>query len=260
MGECVHVTKRDAIAIVTIDNPPMNVLNAVVVVELRGIFQELQHDSEVAAVVLTGAGERAFMAGADIKEFPSALGRPGAAAVLAEKLHELMNLIDYFPKPTVAALFGFVLGGGLELAMTCDLRVCDENTQLGLPEIKLGIFPGAGGTQRLSRLVGEARAKEMIFLGEPVSGARAYELGLVNRVVPTGEAVAAATELALTIATRSLPALSRIKQAIDNGLELPLREAVRLEATLFDEIFQTEDSREGVTAFIEKRAPRFRHR
>lgn len=260
MSDVVRVDKSEGIAVVTIVNPPMNVLNRFVVESLFETFTRLEHDDDVTAIVACGAGERAFMAGADIREFPDALGQPGQAKQLALRLHEVMNLIDRCPKPTIAALHGYVLGGGLELALAFDMRICDETTQLGLPEIKLGIFPGAGGTQRLPRLVGEAKAKELIFTGEPVSAETALAIGLVNRVVAKGDALRESEQLATVIAGRSLPALSRIKKAIDEGLAGTLTAGVLIEAALFDEVFQTADSREGITAFIEKREPVFRNR
>lgn len=256
----VKVERRGSVAVVTVDNPPMNVLGGEVAKGLSKVFERLRDDGETVAVVLGGAGDRAFMAGADIREFPAALGNPGRAFNLAQGLHALMNAVDRFPKPTIAALHGFVLGGGMELALACDLRVCDEDTKLGLPEIKLGIFPGAGGTQRLPRLIGEARAKEIMYLGEPVTAQQAHAMGLVNRVAPPGKSLELAVELASAIAKHSLPALSRIKRAVDGGLERPLEDALQLEARLFDEVFQTEDSREGVSSFLEKRTAVFRHR
>lgn len=259
MEEKVSVERQGPVAVVSVNNPPMNVLDGDVAKGLSVAFERLLDDEGTVVVILRGKGDRAFMAGADIREFPAALGNPGRAFQLAQGLHALMNGIDRFPKPTIAALHGFVLGGGMELALACDLRVCDEETKLGLPEIKLGIFPGAGGTQRLPRLIGEARAKEIMYLGEPVTAQQAHAMGLVNRVAPPGKSLELALELASAIAKHSLPALSRIKGAVDGGLERPLDEAVQLEAKLFDEVFQTEDSREGVTSFLEKRAAVFRH-
>lgn len=260
MGQFVEVKTDGGVAVVTIANPPMNVLSQAVGEDLVEAFDQLAGADDVVVVVLCGQGERAFMAGADIKEFPRALGQPGSAFALAQSLHALMDRVDHFAKPVIAALHGFVLGGGMELALACDLRICDEGTKLGLPEINLGIFPGAGGTQRLPRLIGEARAKEMMFTGTPVTAQWALQSGLVNRVVPVGESLAAACKLAGEIAGKSLPALARIKQAVDEGTEASLAVGTWLEARLFDEVFQTADSREGVTAFIEKRAARFVNR
>ncbi|MCI0183259.1 MAG: enoyl-CoA hydratase-related protein [Acidibacillus sp.] len=260
MSELVRIDKEPGIAIVTIANPPMNVLSKAVAEGLLQAFRDLQGDVDVRVIVLAGEGERAFMAGADIKEFPTALGKVGMAYALAEQLHELMNLIDHMKKPTIAALHGFTFGGGLEMALTCDIRICDEGSLLGLPEIKLGIFPGAGGTQRLPRLIGEARAKEMMYTGEPIDAVKANQIGLVNRVVPKGQSLHAALELARVIAQRSLSALSLVKQAIDEGAELTLAQGLENEAKRFDDAFQTADSKEGIQAFIEKRNPVFNQR
>ena len=260
MADLVRLDKYGNAAVVTLDNPPVNVLTRAAVDALADALIRVEADEEAVAVVLTGAGERAFAAGADIKEMPGALGRPGVALEMARALHDLMNRLDHLPKPTIAALRGFAFGGGLELALACDVRIADSTAAFGLTEIRLGILPGAGGTQRLPRLIGEARAKQMMFTGEPVDAALAERWGLVNAVVEAGRALPAALELAQTIAARSLPALARIKAAVDGGADMPLPEALQLEARLFDEVFQTDDSREGITAFIEKRTARFRHR
>ena len=257
MAELVHVKKDNGLAIVSIDHPPMNVLSQSVANELLQVYRSLENDSAVVVIVLTGQGDRAFMAGANIKEFPDALGQPGLAFQMAQGFHELMNTIDFFPKPTIAALNGFTLGGGLELALACDMRVCDQRAKLGFPEINLGIFPGAGGTQRLPRLIGEAKAKELMFTGQPITAEEAYRIGLVNALSEPGKALDDAITMATHIASKSLPALAKIKKAIVDGIHLPLEEAVQLEATLFDEVFQTKDSKEGVEAFIEKRVPHF---
>ncbi|MBX6394754.1 MAG: enoyl-CoA hydratase [Alicyclobacillaceae bacterium] len=255
----VQWTKEDGYAVITIDNPPLNVMSESVARELGECVEEVEADGEVVAVIVTGAGIRAFMAGADIKEFPARM-KPGAAGELSRHLHRVLNRLDDLPKPTIAAIRGYALGGGCELALACDMRIAGESAQLGLPEIKLGLFPGAGGTQRLPRLVGEAKAKELMFTGEPISAAEALRIGLVNRVVPDDEVLDAAKALAKTIAQRTLVSLTRIKRLVDQGGERPLKEALELEAQLFDEVFQTEDVREGVQAFLEKRAPKFRHR
>ena len=259
MPDLVHVKKDNGLAIITIDNPPMNVLSQSVAKELLQAYLSVENDPEVVVIVLTGEGNRAFMAGANIKEFPDALGQPGVAYHMAQRFHELMNTIDFFPKPTIAALNGFTLGGGLELALACDMRVCDTNAKLGFPEINLGIFPGAGGTKRLPRLVGEGKAKELMFTGQPISAEEAYRIGLVNALAEPGKALEHAVALASQIASKSLPALSLIKRAVMDGIHLPLDEAVQVEAKLFDEVFQTKDSKEGVHAFMEKREPNFKN-
>lgn len=255
----VQWTKEEGYAVITVDNPPLNVMSEQVGRELGECVDEIAEDPEVVAVIVTGAGTRAFMAGADIKEFPQRM-KPGAAGEMSRQLHEVLNRLDDLPKPTIAAIRGYALGGGLELALACDMRIAGESAQLGVPEVKLGLFPGAGGTQRLPRLVGEAKAKEMMFTGDPVSAAEARQIGLVNQVVPDDQVMEAAKNLAKTITQRSLMSLGRIKRLVDQGLEQSLKEGLQLEAQLFDEIFQTEDVREGVQAFLEKRAPNFKHR
>ncbi|WP_047151727.1 enoyl-CoA hydratase [Aneurinibacillus tyrosinisolvens] len=259
MGNLVTLEKREGIAIVTIDNPPLNVMCKQVVMELGETFSSLADDPETIVVILTGAGQKAFMAGADIKEFPQLIGQRGMKASVMET-HDVLNQIDFLLKPTIAVLNGIAFGGGCELALTCDLRIAEEHAQIGLPEIKLGLFPGGGGTQRLPRLIGEAKAKELMFTGDPISAQEAERIGLVNKTVPSGEGMEAAFQLAKRISGYSLEALSRIKRAVDLGVEAPFPAAIELEAELFEEVFQTEDVREGVQAFIEKRKPVFSHR
>lgn len=256
----VRVERDGAVAVVTIDNPPMNVLGAPVVGGLLQAFAQLERETGVRAVVLCGAGTRAFVAGADIREFPALLARSGAAADFAANLHALMDTVDRFGRPVIAALHGHVLGGGMELALACDLRVADETVHLGLPEVKLGILPGAGGTQRLPRLIGAARAKWMMFTGEPIPATTAEQWGLVDTVTPPGKAVETAVALATTIAERSAQAVARIKRAVNAGLDLELSQGLALEMELFDDVFLTEDSREGIEAFLQKRPPRMNDR
>ncbi|WP_209122995.1 enoyl-CoA hydratase [Alkalihalobacillus sp. BA299] len=259
MGQLVTLRKEAGIGIVTIDNPPLNVLSQQVVAELSDVFSTIEQDQEVVTVILTGAGNKAFMAGADIKEFPQTIGKPNMKENVM-KSHQVLNQIDFLPKPTIAVLNGLTFGGGCELALTCDLRIAEEHSQLGLPEIKLGIFPGGGGTQRLPRLIGEAKAKELMFIGDPITAKEAENIGLVNKVVPSGSGMEEALTIAKKISGYSLQALSRIKKAVDEGTNMEFNEAIDREAELFAEVFQTEDVREGVQAFIEKRRPVFTHK
>ncbi|WP_100399487.1 enoyl-CoA hydratase [Bacillus sp. FJAT-44742] len=259
MGETVSLRKEQGIGIVTIDNPPLNVMNQQVTKELGEVFTDVESDKEIIAVILTGAGQKAFMAGADIKEFPESIGKQGMKEDVM-KTHQMLNQIDFLPKPTIAVLNGLTFGGGCELALTCDIRIAESHAQIGLPEVKLGLFPGGGGTQRLPRLIGEAKAKELMFTGEPVTAEEGVKLGLVNHVVPEGEGIKKATEMASKIAGYSLESLSRIKEAVDRGVETGLYNGLEKEAELFEEVFQTEDIKEGVQAFIEKRKPVFEHR
>jgi enoyl-CoA hydratase len=259
MGHFVDIHLEDRIAILTIMNPPLNVLSKKVFQELGEAFESLRTNDEAVAVLITGAGDKAFVAGADIKEFPEMMSNP---LMIDEVMatHEVLNSIDHFPKPTIAVLNGLTFGGGCELALACDIRIAEEHAQIGLPEIKLGLFPGGGGTQRLPRLIGEAKAKELMYTGEPVSAEEAARIGLVNKVTSSGEGMKGARELAAKISGHSLQALSRIKQAVDGGLDRTLEEGVKFEARLFEEVFRTEDIKEGVNAFIEKRKAEFKHR
>ncbi|MGG1674340.1 enoyl-CoA hydratase/isomerase family protein [Neobacillus sp. NRS-1170] len=252
----VKVEKQNKIAIVTIDNQPMNPLSSAVKDELCEVFTDLNSDQEILAIILTGAGQKAFMAGADIKELPKKIGNPHLFPEFMEN-HEFFDSIDFSTKTTIAAINGFALGGGCELALTCDLRIAEEHAFIGVPEVKLGLLPGAGGTQRLPRLIGKAKAKELLFTGEPVSAVEAMRIGLVNKVVPTGEGLKAALELAEKICKNSPSALMNIKKAVDEGLELPFNLALEREAELFQELFLKEDVKEGVQAFLEKRRPQF---
>ncbi|MFB7640850.1 enoyl-CoA hydratase/isomerase family protein [Peribacillus butanolivorans] len=259
MRNLVRVEKENKLAIVTIDNPPLNVISKNVFKGLLEVFTELEEDNETVAVLITGAGDIAFAAGADIKEFPQMMGNPNMKETVRES-HAILNKIDYFPKPTIAVLNGMTLGGGCELALACDLRVAEAQVQIGLPEVKLGLFPGAGGTQRLSRLVGNAKAKEIIFTGDSLNAKEAEKIGLVNKVVEQGCGLTEAKNLASRMTRHSLQALSRIKKAINEGSESTLEQGLEIETNLFEEIFQTEDVKEGVSAFLDKRKPAFLHR
>jgi enoyl-CoA hydratase len=255
----VRVEVKDKIAILTLDNPPLNVLSIDMGRQIDTAVRQVEHDDNVVAVVLTGAGDRAFMAGADIKEFPRYID-DHIAEEMALVFDETMTRLQNIGKPTIAALNGMTLGGGCELALTCDFRIAEEQVFIGLPEIKLGVFPGAGGTQRLPRLIGASRAKELILVGEPISAKEAYRIGLVNRLVPIGQALEAACTFAGVFRERSLAAIRSAKTAIDGGLELDLQDGLKREARLFGEAFETHDGQEGIRAFIEKRAPNFTHR
>ncbi|MHA6252214.1 enoyl-CoA hydratase [Oceanobacillus sp. CAU 1775] len=259
MTQYVTLEKTDGIAVITIDNPPLNVLSRHVQIPLAEIIEEVKMDDEVICIVLKTAGEKAFVAGADIKEFPSLIGDENMRSKIMV-MHELLHNIEQLPKPTIAVLDGLTFGGGGELALAFDIRIAEEHATLGFPEVKLGIFPGGGGTQRLPRLVGKAKAKEMMYTGEPITASEAEKIGLVNSVVPTGEGFNHAMKLASQIANKSIQSLARIKAAVDRGMGKDLTEGIELEATLFEEVFQTKDVREGVDAFINKREPVFTHK
>jgi enoyl-CoA hydratase len=261
MTKLVHVESAEGIAIVTIDNPPMNVLSTQVTAELGEVFTGIANDPNVVVAILTGAGSRAFMAGADIKEFPSWLDMTQEELKnMNMESHKVLNFIADLPKPTIAMLNGITFGGGCELALTCDIRIAEEQVKIGLPEVKLGLFPGGGGTQRLPRLIGPSKAKELMFLGDPISADEALKLGLVNQVAATGEGMQTALAMAKKIAGYSLQALSRIKISVNEGIDTSYENGIDIESCLFAEVFATEDVKEGVAAFIEKRSPSFKHR
>jgi enoyl-CoA hydratase len=259
MTQFISTEHDGAVAVVTIDNPPVNALSAALLEELETEIDRLDADDDVRAIVLVGAGERAFVAGADIKEFPSL--REAAAEAnergSARGIQKLGHRMDAGRTPFVAAIHGFCLGGGLELAMCCDIRVASEDTTLGQPEIKLGLIPGGGGTQRLPRLVGIGRAQYLNMTGDPIAASQAYEWGLVEKVVPVGEARDAALEIARTIASRSPVSVAVLRELARTTRDLPLEEGLRREADGFRRCLESEDGAEGVAAFLEKREPRF---
>jgi enoyl-CoA hydratase/carnithine racemase len=246
-----------AVALITIDNPPLNLLSLQVRHELEECVQEIGDDPGVRVVVITGAGQRAFSAGSDVREFPN---RPGEGRERCHFEHHNFNLIAGLPKPSIAALNGLAFGGGLELALSCDLRVASEGVMLAVPEVKLGVFPSGGGTQRLTRLVGNAKARELMYLGDPIPAQEALGIGLVNRVAPAGKAVEVALELAVQIASRPAVAVRAIKAACDFARDHTLSEGFDLEADLIDQVFVSHDAQEGVAALLAKRPPRFEHR
>ena len=256
MAEFVKVERDGAVGLVTIDKPPVNALSAQVIAELESAFDELGGDADIRAVVLRGAGDRAFVAGADISEFPS-LGDEVQEEGSARGIQRLANRIEEFPKPVLVAIHGWCLGGGLETALACDVRVAAEDAQLGQPEIKLGLIPGGGGTQRLWRVVGPSRAALMNMSGDPISGQQAYDWGLVERVVPREQLTDAVLELARTLAERSPHAIAVLKELARETRDLPLAEGLRREAKAFARCLGSEDGREGVAAFLEKRQPQW---
>jgi enoyl-CoA hydratase len=250
----VRWSAEDGLATLSIDRPPLNPLSHRAKAELRACLEEIAADPAIRCLVLHGAGGRAFSVGADIKEFPDMVAR-GAVREHALQEHTLYNRIDFFPVPTIAAIEGHCLGGGLELALACDLRVCSEGSRLGLPEVKLGVFPAGGGTERLPRLLGEARARELIYTGEPVDAQEAWRIGLVNRIAPAGQALAVARELGRTIAARPAVTLRTVKAVMDRGLGMDLLPAQQLSLQAISRLFHSEAVRERVSAFLEKRPP-----
>lgn len=245
------------VATITLNNPPMNVVTLGMMPALDSVLDRVEGDPEIRAVVLTGAGERAFCAGSDIEEFDEFMA-PGA--VVPKKLqhqYEVFGRLDDMPKPTIAALMGYVYGGGLELAVCCDMLVGDQDTLIASPEIKLGVFPGTGGTIRTTRRVGEGRAKELMFLGEPIDAQTALGWGLLNRVAPRGRSREVAHELAMMLAQRPPRALRYCKQSIDLAFDTTQDEALRRTLPLSDLAFSSAECKEGVRAFRAREAPRF---
>jgi methylglutaconyl-CoA hydratase len=252
-GQTVRVEREGAAAFVTLSRPEAaNALSRALVADLRSALAEL-HGSQPAAVVLTGQGEKVFCAGADLRE-RRALSLDETREILRE-LNILVDEIAAFPRPVIAALNGSAFGGGLELALACDLRLAVEGAQLGLPEVRLGIIPGAGGTQRLSRLCGVAAAKELILTGRRIEAARALALGLVNAVVPAARLRAEALAWAQEIALCAPLAVSEAKRAIDEGFGRPLREGLAIERAAYEVVLESDDRNEGLAAFAEKRFP-----
>jgi enoyl-CoA hydratase len=252
----VTTERRDAVALVTIDNPPMNALSAALLEELEAEIDALDADDGVRAIVLRGGGDRAFVAGADIKEFP-ALREAAEEGGSARGIQRLGHRMDAARTPFVAAIHGYCLGGGLELAMCCDMRVCADDATLGQPEIQLGLIPGGGGTQRLPRLVGQGRAMYLNLTGNFVDAERAYAWGLVEQVVTRAQLDDAAFAIAERIASRSPHAVAVLRELARTTRDLPLEEGLRREADGFVRCLRSEDGAEGVAAFIEKRQPEF---
>jgi enoyl-CoA hydratase/carnithine racemase len=254
VGEFVRLETTDGIGTIRLARPPMNALNTQVQEELRAAATEAAENPDVRAVVVWG-GERVFAAGADIKEFVDTTYAQMAARAAA--LSGAFDAVARIPKPVVAAITGYALGGGCELALACDWRVVAQEARLGQPEIRLGLIPGAGGTQRLARLVGPARAKDLIFSGRMVRADEALRIGLADRVVPAAEVYATAVELVRAYTRGPALALRAAKLAVDGGLGMDLASGLAWESQLFAGLFATEDMREGTAAFIDKREPRF---
>ena len=249
--------KRDGIGFVTINRPDkLNALNDELIEELFDVFKRIRADDEVGVAILTGAGEKAFVAGADIQEF---IGRdPVESRKFSLKGQNLSRLIEGLGKPVIAAINGYALGGGCELAQACTIRIASESARLGQPEVNLGIIPGMGGTQRLPRLIGKGRALELILTGNMIDAHEAHRIGLVNKVVPQRELMKACEEMARVILSKGPVAIRLALDAVNAGMEMSLGEALDYESTLFGLTFSTEDMKEGTKAFMEKRPPKFR--
>ena len=254
--ETLLVERRDRVAIVTINRPDKrNALNIKTREEGAQVLEELRTDDSVGVVVFTGAGDKAFVAGADIAEFAGRTALTQREVMLGRSL---FTAFDTFPKPIIAMINGYCLGGGCELALACDIRIASDTASFGQPEINLGIIPGGGGTQRLTRLIGEGKAMELILTGDIINAQTAYNLGLVNAVVPDPELEAKTMEIANRIAEKSPVALRLAKEAIKIASRSTLDEGLRREVDLFALCFSSEDKDEGVSAFLEKRKPVFK--
>lgn len=259
MGEYANLlleTDSDGISTVTIHRPKaLNALNAATMYELDQVFDELAANPAAKVVIITGSGEKSFVAGADILEMKDKTAVEGRQ--WGQLAQAVFSKIENLPKPVIAAVNGYALGGGCELAMACDIRIASEKAKFGQPEVSLGIPPGFGGTQRLPRLVGKGRAKELLFTGDMIDAAEAYRIGLANQVVAPEELIDKAKAMAHKILSRAPIAVQVCKAAVNTGLDIDLNSAIAYEAEVFGLCFATEDQKEGMTAFIEKRKAAF---
>ena len=248
--------QANKVAIVYLDNPPLNILTLDMTQRLISLFSEIEDNDGIRVVIITGAGEKAFCAGADIKEFVAVRDK-----VIEKKLskeNEALLKIEKLSKPVIAAMDGVALGGGCEIALACDIRIIAENVKIGLPEIKLGVFPGSGGLYRLPKIVGMSNALEMMYTGDALTAQEAYRIGLVTHVTAPKEALIFAKKLAEKIAQQPKQSLAAIKAGVRKSLEITQEEAIQYNLELSDKVFKTSDCEEGIHAFFEKRAPRFK--
>lgn len=250
---------RDHIGLVTINRPEkLNALNAATKTELMELFNKIKNDSSIDIVILTGAGEKSFVAGTDIGELTALDETSGKE--FSEQGQKLLHLIENLGKPVIAAVNGYALGGGCELALACHLRIASENAKFGQPEVNLGVIPGYGGTQRLARLIGKGRAMEMILTGNQIDASDAFRVGLVNKVVPQSELLSTAENVARTILSKGRVAIRMALKAVNMTHETTQSDGQALEATLFGVCCGTEDFKEGTEAFLEKRKPEFKNK
>jgi enoyl-CoA hydratase len=246
----------EGIAVLTINRPKvLNALNGETLRELRHALREVEEEKDVRAVIITGGGDKAFVAGADVAEMKAM--NPAKAHVFSRLGHDVLGMIENLTKPVIAAVNGFALGGGLEIALACDFIYASEGAQLGLPEVTLGIFPGFGGTQRLPRLIGTGRAKELIFTGKMIDAHQAHAMGIVNQVFPPDQLMEEVTKTARTIARNGPIAVSMVKDVVNTGYDEGREEGEAIEITAWANSFATHDQKEGMGAFLEKRKPQF---
>jgi enoyl-CoA hydratase len=254
--ETLLIEKEEGFAIVKLNRPPVNSLNVQAYTDIYNALCELEKDDSVGAVILTGSGEKAFAAGLDVKEVA---GKSIPDYFVFSRIsRKCLDKVADIQKPTIAALFGFVFGGGCELALACDLRIASNDASIGCPEVNLGIIPGSGGTQRMPRLLGTAKAKELLFMGDTVSGEEAYRIGLVNKAVPKEAVLDEAKTWARKLASKPRVAMSLLKNAIDKGINMDIQSAITYENDCFIITYVSEDGREGFQAFAEKRKPVFK--
>src|ERR1700683_2623746 len=255
--ENIVLEKRNAIAYVTVNRPKvLNALNMATMEELRAAFHDIKNDKNIRVVLFTGSGEKAFIAGADIGELAKHDAVSGKE--YTHRGQSVLDLIENLGKPVIACINGFALGGGCEIAMACTMRLARETAKLGQPEVKLGIIPGYGGTQRLPRLVGKGRAMQLILSGEMITAQEAFRMGLVNEVTPVAELIPRAEAIAQKIIANSPLAIQYSMEAVNKGLEMTLAEGLYLEAVLFAVACSSEDKKEGTMAFLEKRQAQFK--
>ena len=253
----IHVERRDAVGLVTLNRPQaLNALNAALISELGAALDDFETDTAIGAIVLTGP-DKAFAAGADVKEM---VGKSYPEIYMEDFITTGWERVGQCRKPVIAAVAGFALGGGCEIAMMCDIVIAADNAHFGQPEITLGTIPGAGGTQRLARFVGKAKAMDLCLTGRTMDAAEAERAGLVSRVVPAADLLSEALKIGERIAQMSRPITMMLKESVNRAYETSLAEGVRFERRLFHATFATEDRKEGMAAFVEKRKPAFRNR
>lgn len=254
----VELSIDEGVGIITINNPPVNALNIDVREQMGQVFKGVEDNPNIRAIVITGAGNKCFVAGADIKDFPNQIATgPRENATIYKNM---FTYLEENPRPVIAAINGLALGGGFELALACDILIADEKAKIGLTEVNLAIVPGTGGTQRLPRLVGAAKAKEMLFTGDLVNAQEALRIGLVNKVTAQGECLAEALKMAKKLAKGPGMTIAYDKYLVNKGMELPLLDALELEMQYVEKVFKTEDLKEGLEAFINKRPAEFKNR
>lgn len=253
--ETLELTVNDKVALLSLNRPPMNPLSKKLFYELYQVMEDLDNDDNIRAIIITGKGERAFAAGADISEMKD-LDASGVAK-MNQISRKAFDKVENMGKPVIAAINGLALGGGCELAMCCDFRICSENAKIALPEINLGIIPGGGGTQRLQRLIGQARAKQILYFGDMINSQDALHYGLVNKVVPWDDLLGTANSWAAKLAEKPAIALKNMKTAVQSGADTDLSNALTIETVCFGNTFTTEDRKEGMASFLEKRKPNF---